>query len=70
MWPNVRSPFQLMEVCINEHTGERLSMSQTSKPTAKVLSQSPLMAPLLEKAAKVAKTNKSVLLLGETGVGK
>ncbi len=36
-------------------------MSQTGKPTAKVLSRSPIMARLLEQAEKVAKTDTSVL---------
>ena len=40
------------------------------QPMAKILSQSPLMARLLAKAAKGAKKDTSVLLLGETGVGK
>ena len=35
-----------------------------------IRSQSPIVARLLQQAAKIAKTDKSVLLLGETGVGK
>ena len=50
--------------------GDReVAEDSNEQPTA-VLSQSPAMDPLLEKAAKVAKRNTSVLLLGETGVGK
>ena len=40
------------------------------QPTAAVLSRSPLMELMLEDVAKVAKTKASVLVLGETGVGK
>ncbi|MXX37880.1 MAG: sigma-54-dependent Fis family transcriptional regulator [Gemmatimonadetes bacterium] len=50
--------------------GDREVAEDSNEQLTAVLSQSPLMEPLLEKAAKVAKTNKSVLLLGETGVGK
>lgn len=38
--------------------------------TSQVLSQSPIMAQLLKKVERVAKTNASLLVLGETGVGK
>ena len=46
-------------------------MTQTNNArTSEVLSHSPIMVPLLKKAAQVAKTNATVLILGETGVGK
>ncbi len=35
-------------------------MSQTGKPTAKVLSRSPIMVRLLQQAEKAAKTDASV----------
>ena len=37
---------------------------------SEVLSQSPIMAQILNKVARVAKTDAQVLVLGETGVGK
>ena len=37
---------------------------------SEVLSQSPIMAQILNKVARVAKTDAQVLMLGETGVGK
>lgn len=49
---------------------EEATDDPNQQPAMEMLSQSPVMGPLLKKMAKVATTNVSVLVLGETGVGK
>ncbi|MYA24675.1 MAG: sigma-54 factor interaction domain-containing protein, partial [Gemmatimonadetes bacterium] len=49
---------------------EEATDDPNEQPTMGIRSQSPIVARLLQQAAKIAKTDKSVLLLGETGVGK
>ena len=49
---------------------EEATDDPNQQPAMEMLSQSSVMGPLLKKMAKVATTDVSVLILGETGVGK
>ena len=44
--------------------------NKNRRPTSGILSHSPVMAQLLKQAVQVAETDTTVLMLGETGVGK
>ena len=43
---------------------------KNERRTSGLLSQSPVMAQLLKQVERVAETNATMLVLGETGVGK
>ena len=66
---------EVVEASVNERAGERRIHAEAGDPleTAKesgIVGRSPAILELMEMVEKIARTNSSVLITGETGTGK
>ncbi len=58
------------EAINNQYRHQMLEMQQTELESRRIVAKSPVMIRALQQALKVAKADSSVLILGESGVGK